>query len=94
MPLRSIKPTNRSIRLSVTFSPILANIYLHYVLDVWFEETVRAHCTGHAYLCRYADDFVCAFQHDKDAQRFYQAIPHMGFVWVQGRSFVINPLLS
>ena len=55
-------------------SPILANIYLHYVLDVWFEETVRANCTGHAYLCRYADDFVCAFQHDKDAQRFYQAL--------------------
>jgi len=55
-------------------SPILANIYLHYVLDMWFEETVRAHCTGHAYLCRYADDFVCAFQHDKDAQRFYKAL--------------------
>jgi RNA-directed DNA polymerase len=39
-------------------SPILANIYLHYVLDVWFEETVLAHCTGHVYLCRYADDCV------------------------------------
>jgi RNA-directed DNA polymerase len=55
-------------------SPILANIYLHYILDVWFEETVRAHCIGHAYLCRYADDFVCAFQHNKDAQRFYKAL--------------------
>jgi RNA-directed DNA polymerase len=55
-------------------SPILANIYLHYVLDEWFEETVRTYCTGHAYLCRYADDFVCAFQHDKDAQRFYKAL--------------------
>jgi hypothetical protein len=37
-------------------SPMLANIYLHYVLDVWFEETVKAHCKGKAYLCRYADD--------------------------------------
>lgn len=55
-------------------SPILANIYLHYALDEWFEETVRTHCTGHAYLCRYADDFVCAFQNSKDAQRFYQAL--------------------
>jgi RNA-directed DNA polymerase len=55
-------------------SPILANIYLHYVLDEWFEETVRTYCTGHAYLCRYADDFVCAFQHDKDAQRFYKTL--------------------
>ena len=55
-------------------SPILANIYLHYVLDMWFEEIVRAHCTGHIYLCRYADDFVCAFQYSKDAQRFYKAL--------------------
>jgi len=55
-------------------SPILANVYLHYVLDVWFEETVRTHCIGHAYLCRYADDFVCAFQYNKDAQRFYKAL--------------------
>lgn len=55
-------------------SPILANIYLHYVLDKWFEETVRTHCKGHVYLCRYADDFVCAFQCPKDAERFYKAL--------------------
>jgi len=55
-------------------SPILANIYLHYALDAWFEETVRTHCTGHVYLCRYADDFVCAFQNGRDAQRFYKAL--------------------
>jgi group II intron reverse transcriptase/maturase len=55
-------------------SPILANIYLHHVLDVWFEETVRTYCVGHVYLCRYADDFVCAFQSGKDAQRFYKAL--------------------
>lgn len=55
-------------------SPILANIYLHYVLDVWFEEVVRPHCVGHVYLCRYADDFVCAFQKSEDAQRFYKVL--------------------
>jgi len=55
-------------------SPILSNIYLHYVLDVWFEEGVRAHCKGDIYLCRYADDFVCAFQMKEDAQRFYKAL--------------------
>jgi group II intron reverse transcriptase/maturase len=55
-------------------SPILANVYLHYVLDVWFNETVRAHCKGRAYLCRYADDFVCAFEYDTDAQRYYEAL--------------------
>ncbi len=49
-------------------------IYLHYVLDVWFEETVRAHCRGEVYLCRYADDFVCLFQNAKDAERFYKAL--------------------
>ncbi len=56
-------------------SPILANIYLHYVLDVWFEVSVRAHCRGQAYLCRYADDFVCAFELESDAERFYKVLP-------------------
>jgi RNA-directed DNA polymerase len=55
-------------------SPILANIYLHYALDVWFEETVRARCRGAVYLCRYADDFVCAFQLEADAERFYKVL--------------------
>ena len=55
-------------------SPILANIYLHYVLDEWFEEVVKAYCRGDVYLCRYADDFVCAFQYEDDAKRFYKAL--------------------
>jgi len=49
-------------------------IYLHYALDVWFEETVKAHCRGAAYLCRYADDFICAFEYESDAERFYRAL--------------------
>jgi RNA-directed DNA polymerase len=55
-------------------SPMLANIYLHYALDVWFEQTVKAHCRGAAYLCRYADDFVCAFEYEADAERFYRVL--------------------
>ncbi len=55
-------------------SPLLANIYLHYALDVWFEETVKTHCRGAAYLCRYADDFVCAFELETDAERFYRVL--------------------
>lgn len=55
-------------------SPILANIYLHYVLDVWFDVIVRANCRGEVYLCRYADDFVCAFDQESDAQRFYYSV--------------------
>ncbi len=38
------------------------------------EEMVRKHCSGQVYYCRYCDDFVCAFQHAKDAQRFYEAM--------------------
>jgi len=56
-------------------SPLLANVYLHYALDVWFEEEVKAHCKGKVYLCRYADDFVCAFELESDAQRFYAVLP-------------------
>jgi len=54
-------------------SPILANIYLHYALDEWYEEVVKAHC-GQAYYCRYADDFIGAFQNQRDAQRFYEVL--------------------
>jgi group II intron reverse transcriptase/maturase len=51
-------------------SPILANIYLHYALDLWFEKIVKPRCQGSAMLIRFADDFVCAFQTRKDAERF------------------------
>jgi group II intron reverse transcriptase/maturase len=56
-------------------SPILSNVYLHHVLDQWFEETVKPRCRGQAILIRYADDFVCAFQYRKDAYRFFKALP-------------------
>jgi RNA-directed DNA polymerase len=52
-------------------SPILANVYLHYVLDLWFEKRVRKLCRGQAYIVRYADDFVCCFQYQSDADIFY-----------------------
>jgi group II intron reverse transcriptase/maturase len=55
-------------------SPMLANIYLHYALDVWFEQTVKVSCKGKAYLCRYADDFVCVFECESDAERFYRVL--------------------
>ncbi|WP_063463911.1 reverse transcriptase domain-containing protein [Ectothiorhodospira sp. BSL-9] len=56
-------------------SPILANIYLHDVLDVWFEKRIKPSCAGQAYIIRFADDFVCAFQYRADARRFYRALP-------------------
>ncbi len=58
-----------------SISPILANIYLHYVIDEWFETVVKPNCDGEAIICRYADDFVCAFQYSRDADRFYNVLP-------------------
>ncbi|MBN1654304.1 MAG: hypothetical protein JXA30_11085 [Deltaproteobacteria bacterium] len=56
-------------------SPVLSNIYLHYVLDLWFDKVVRPHCRGEALIMRFADDFVCAFQYREDAERFYETLP-------------------
>ncbi len=56
-------------------SPILANVYLHYALDLWFEKVVKKHCQGKAAICRYADDFVCAFQFGVESEWFYQELP-------------------
>jgi group II intron reverse transcriptase/maturase len=56
-------------------SPILANIYLHYALDHWFEKVVKPHCQGQAYIIRFADDFVCAFQYQGEAEWFYRTLP-------------------
>ena len=56
-------------------SPLLANVYLHYALDLWFEQVVKAHCHGKAMICRYADNFICAFQLKDDAERFYRTLP-------------------
>ena len=55
-------------------SPILANVYLHYALDLWFQRVFKPRCRGEACLIRYADDFVCAFEKKEDAQRFYREV--------------------
>jgi len=56
-------------------SPVLANIYLHFVLDIWFERVVKPRCRGKVYICRFADDFICAFEYPDDAERFFTALP-------------------
>jgi len=55
-------------------SPILANVYLHYALDLWFEKIVRPSCRGRAKIIRYADDLVCAFQYKQEAKNFFQEL--------------------
>ena len=55
-------------------SPILANVYLHYALDLWFERVFQRNCKGAAFLHRYADDFVCGFEREEDAHCFYREL--------------------
>ena len=56
-------------------SPYIANVYLHYVLDLWFEKVVKKHVKGEAYIIRYADDFLACFQYEEDAKAFYSVLP-------------------
>lgn len=56
-------------------SPLLANVYLHYVLDVWFKQQVQPRLAGRAFLIRYADDFVIAFSNESDARRVMDVLP-------------------
>ena len=53
-------------------SPLLANIYLHYTLDLWFEKRIKPKCQGIARLIRYADDYVVCFQFASDAKHFME----------------------
>ena len=56
-------------------SPLLANVYLHYVLDTWFEQEVKPRLRSRAFLIRYADDFVIGFTDAADAQRVQEVLP-------------------
>ena len=56
-------------------SPILANVYLHYVLDEWFEQEVQPRLHGRAFLVRYADDFIIGFSDERDARRVLEVLP-------------------
>jgi RNA-directed DNA polymerase len=55
-------------------SPLLANVYLHYVFDLWAERWRRREATGDVVIVRYADDIVVGFQHEADARRFWDAM--------------------
>ena len=55
-------------------SPLLANIYLHYVFDLWAERWRRREATGDMIIVRYADDMIVGFEHEADARRFLEAM--------------------
>jgi hypothetical protein len=56
-------------------SPLLANIFLHYVLDKWFEDIVKPRLKGEAYEIRFADDAILCFQHKEDAEKVLNVLP-------------------
>lgn len=56
-------------------SPLLSNIYLHYVLDLWFKEVVQPRLSGRSFIVRYADDFVLGFENMQDARRVMEVLP-------------------
>jgi RNA-directed DNA polymerase len=56
-------------------SPLLSNVFLHYVLDLWFEQEVKPRLRSRAFLIRFADDFVIGFRDQRDAQRVMEVVP-------------------
>ena len=66
--------TDRGTPQGGLISPILANVYLHYVLDLYFENYVKPKLKGEAYLVRYADDFLIMFQYENEAKLVYEIL--------------------
>jgi RNA-directed DNA polymerase len=69
-----IRASERGTPQGGVISPMLANIYLHYVLDLWFEKVYRKGCTRRARMIRFADDFVVCFEAKEEAQRFQREL--------------------
>jgi group II intron reverse transcriptase/maturase len=69
-----VRATERGTPQGSILSPLLSNIYLHYVLDLWFSRRVRKACRGEAYYFRYADDFLACFQYKGEAEKFRQQL--------------------
>ena len=74
-----LKESDRGTPQGGLISPVLANVYLHYVLDLWFEKGIKPRLKGEAYYVRYADDFLIMFQYENEAGKVMQAlIPRLG----------------
>lgn len=69
-----LSKTTEGTPQGATISPLLANVYLHYVFDLWVEQWRKRTARGEVIVVRYADDFVVGFQHEADANRFRQEL--------------------
>jgi RNA-directed DNA polymerase len=74
MEAGAVQPSEEGTPQGGVISPLLANVYLHYVLDLWYTKRWRTQCQGRSRLIRYADDFVVCFSCHADAERFRQAL--------------------
>jgi len=70
-----LQATEDGVPQGASLSPLLANVYLHYVLDEWFDRDVKPRMRGEAYLLRFADDFICCFECESDAKRYQAVLP-------------------
>jgi RNA-directed DNA polymerase len=68
------KASERGTPQSGVISPILANIYLHYTLDLWFEKRIKQQSHGYVRQIRYADDYITCFQSEQEAARYMEAM--------------------
>ena len=68
------RPATKGTPQGAVISPLLANIYLHYVYDLWVEQWRKRHARGAMIVVRYADDTVVGFEHRTDAERFLEAV--------------------
>ena len=69
-----VHPNEEGTPQGGSISVMLSNVYLHYVLDLWFERVVKPRLRGETYLVRYIDDFVLCFQYRADALRVQDAL--------------------
>lgn len=86
--------TNKGTPQGGVLSPILANVYLHYILDLWFEKVVKKSLRGFANLIRYADDFIACFQSRSEAKAFgdklKQRLGRFGLRIAENKSRIID----
>ena len=70
----AVRVSEQGTAQGAVISPLLANIYLHYALDLWAERYRRREVTGDMIIVRYADDFIVGFEHEGEARRFLEAL--------------------